>query len=122
MRYTEGGFDIIAGRSGAGDLASLPMQRLHALRDDLMAIAGNYDRVIVDIGAGHDRTAKTLALPAGKGHGDTNDEPKRLNDAEACNKGNEAQGRGDDRRLVVNMAESAAQGGKTENKRGRGNV
>src|SRR3546814_10658206 len=83
MRYTEGGFDIIAGRSGAGDLASLPMQRLHALRDDLMAIVGNYDRVIVDLGAGLDRTVKTLALPAGQCLVVTTDEPTSLTDAYA---------------------------------------
>src|ERR1044071_5120513 len=36
QRYDEGGFDIVAGRSGQASLSALPTQRLIALRDQLM--------------------------------------------------------------------------------------
>src|SRR5277367_5334697 len=48
-KYEEGKFDILAGRSGSGNLASLPTQRLSELRNDLIALARNYDQVVIDL-------------------------------------------------------------------------
>ncbi len=42
QRYPAGGFEIIAGRSGSGSLASLTTQRLSELRTDLLALAPKY--------------------------------------------------------------------------------
>ncbi|MGB1548089.1 MAG: AAA family ATPase, partial [Alphaproteobacteria bacterium] len=50
--FGAGGFDIIAGRSGSGTLASLNGPKLARLRDDLAILSAQYDRVIVDLGAG----------------------------------------------------------------------
>ena len=50
--YDDGNFDIIAGRSGSGSLANVPISRLQLINDDLRLLAGGYDRVIVDLGAG----------------------------------------------------------------------
>ena len=58
-KYDKGAFDIVAGRSGAGNLAALPIQRLTGLRDSLMRLADRYDRVVMDLGAGVDRTVLT---------------------------------------------------------------
>src|SRR3954470_7903338 len=44
--YDEGGFDIIAGRSGAATLATLPVEKLEAMCGDLVALQKNYDFVI----------------------------------------------------------------------------
>src|SRR3954463_7792625 len=41
--YTEGGYDIIAGRSGSAALANLPIEKLEALAGDLTALQKNYD-------------------------------------------------------------------------------
>src|SRR6185312_6804108 len=64
LRYAEGGFDILAGRSGSGNLATLPVQKLSDLRNDLMALARGYDQVVVDLGAGVDRSVRQMAGPA----------------------------------------------------------
>src|SRR5271155_2264358 len=41
--YPEGGFDIIAGRSGSASLALLPLEKLEAVADALAEIQKNYD-------------------------------------------------------------------------------
>src|ERR1700691_4259960 len=46
----ECGFDIIAGRSGSGGLASLPPPRLVELRRDLARFAQGYDFAVLDLG------------------------------------------------------------------------
>src|SRR5688572_13751422 len=38
-RYEEGGFDIVAGRSGTGSLATLPAQRLAQLGSEIVTVA-----------------------------------------------------------------------------------
>ena len=58
QRYEDGGFDIIAGRSGQASLSALPSQRLAHLRDQLIEVSDNYDIVIADLGAGVDRTVR----------------------------------------------------------------
>ena len=49
-RFTEGGFDIIAGRSGSGSLATLASQQLTGLRNELLDMARTYDCVVMDMG------------------------------------------------------------------------
>ena len=50
--FEDGDFEIIAGRSGMGSLASLPANRLVALGRELTELAGAYDWVVMDLGAG----------------------------------------------------------------------
>ena len=47
----DGGFDIIAGRSGTGGLATLPASRLLTLRTELHLLSQDYDWVVIDLGA-----------------------------------------------------------------------
>ena len=54
--FEEGGFDIIAGRSGSGGLANIPASRLQMLADDLTLLSATYDKVILDLGAGVEQT------------------------------------------------------------------
>lgn len=105
-----GEFDIIAGQSGAGNLATLPPQRLATLRDNLMRLAGKYDRVILDLSAGVDRTVQTLAGAAGTILVVTTDEPTSLTDAYAFIKLTLADHPDADLRVIVNMAESPKSG------------
>ncbi len=111
--YREGQFDILAGRSGAGNLAMLPVQRLVTLRDNLMRLAGKYDRVILDLSAGVDRTVQTLAAAAGTALVVTTDEPTSLTDAYAFIKLTVADHPEADLRIVVNMAETSNSGRET---------
>ena len=112
-KYADGKFDILAGRSGSGSLATLPAPRIERLIRELTALAGQYDHVLIDLGAGVDRTVQTLASRAGRTLLVVNDEPTSLTDAYAFIKlgWNHAP----DMRIgvVVNAAESQSAGRKT---------
>lgn len=111
--FEDGAFDILAGRSGAGNLAALPIQRLVTLRDNLFLLAEGYDRIILDLSAGVDRTVQTLASAASTNLVVTTDEPTSLTDAYAFIKLSEAERPGTDIRIVVNMAETRNTGQET---------
>ena len=109
-RVEECGFDLIAGRSGSGSLANIPSNRLVSLRNELMALSQKYDVVLLDLGAGVERTVRMLSAQAGRYLMVTTDEPTALTDAYAFIKltyGMDAQA---DIRLVINMAENAREG------------
>lgn len=111
--FEEGGFDIIAGRSGQASLSALPSQRLTVLRDQLLDAAGQYDVVIADLGAGVDRTVRMFAATATSTVLITTDEPTSLTDAYAFIKLGNAAGMARNTSIVVNMAPSYAEGEKT---------
>ena len=112
-KYKEGGFDILAGRSGSGNLATLGTQKLSELRNDLIALARGYDHVLVDLGAGVDRLVRQLAGPAAVTYVVVTDEPTSLTDAYAFIKLSRAANPQADMRIVVNMATNANEGQKT---------
>lgn len=111
--FEDGGFDIIAGRSGQASLSALPSQRLALLRDQLVDLAGQYDIVIADLGAGVDRTVRMLSACAQRTLLITTDEPTSLTDAYAFIKLGHATGLSQNVNVVVNMASSVAEGEKT---------
>jgi flagellar biosynthesis protein FlhG len=111
--YTDGGFDILAGRSGSGNLATLGAQTLSNLRNDLIALAKNYDAVIVDLGAGIERPVRQMAGPAAYTYVVLIDEPTSLTDAYAFIKLSRAANPAADLRIIVNLAASQAEGQKT---------
>jgi flagellar biosynthesis protein FlhG len=113
VRYPVGGFDVIAGSSGSGSLASLGLSRLQSLADDMTLLAGSYDRVVLDLGAGLDKTVRALANQAGIILVVTTDEPTSLTDAYAFIKVTQLEKPGSDIRVVVNMANSAREGERT---------
>lgn len=111
--YEEGGFDIIAGRSGQASLSALPSQRLTMLRDQLLDVAQEYDVVILDLGAGVDRTVRMLSASAVRTLLVTTDEPTSLTDAYAFIKLGSAAGMSKNVGIIVNQASSSAEGEKT---------
>ena len=113
QRYEDGGFDIIAGRSGQASLSALPSQRLLMLRDQLLDLSNKYDVVIIDLGAGVDRTVRMFAAMATKTLLVTTDEPTSLTDAYAFIKLGNAAGTSKHVNIVVNMAASQIEGEKT---------
>ncbi|MGH1399301.1 MAG: MinD/ParA family protein [Alphaproteobacteria bacterium] len=113
QRFEDGGFDIIAGRSGQASLSALPSQRLGMLRDQLLEVAASYDVVICDLGAGVDRTVRMLAATATRTALITTDEPTSLTDAYAFIKLGNAAGMSKNISVVVNMASSEIEGEKT---------
>lgn len=111
--HDEAGFDVIAGRSGQASLSALPSQRLALLRDELLELAGKYDYVIIDLGAGVDRTVRMMSASATKTFLVTTDEPTSLTDAYAFIKLGNAAGMSKNVSVVVNMAPNRMEGEKT---------
>lgn len=111
--FEDGGFDIVAGRSGQASLSALPSQRLTLLRDQLIDVSNIYDVVIIDLGAGVDRTVRMLSASATRTLLVTTDEPTSLTDAYAFIKLGSAAGMSKNIGIVVNQASSAAEGEKT---------
>lgn len=113
QEYEDGGFDIVAGRSGQASLSALPSQRLALLRDQLIEVAKNYDAVIIDLGAGVERNVRMLAASAAQTLLVVTDEPTSLTDAYAFIKLGSAAGQSKNIGVVVNQATSAVEGEKT---------
>jgi flagellar biosynthesis protein FlhG len=111
--YKEGNFDILAGRSGSGSLATLPTQKLSGLRNDLIALARSYEYVVVDLGAGVDRSVRQMAGPAAITYVVITDEPTSLTDAYALIKLTRAANPVADLRVIVNMAANGPDGQRT---------
>ena len=111
----KGGFDIIAGRSGSGSLATLASQQLTGLRNELLDMARAYDCVVMDMGAGIDRVVRQLAGPAGTTLVVTTDEPTSITDAYAFIKVTRATNPQADIRIVVNLAQNVKEGERTYN-------
>ena len=113
--YADGGFDIVAGRSGHGSLSSLPLERLNALLQQIRNIVPQYDAVIIDLGAGIDRTVRFVTAATDTTIVVTNDEPTALTDAYALIKLSHAAGHGDNIKVVVNMSADLKEGEGTYN-------
>ena len=113
QRYDEGGFDIIAGRSGQASLSALPGPRLAELREQLLGVAEKYDVVVIDLGAGVDRTVRMMAATATRTLLVVTDEPTSLTDAYAFIKLGHAAGMSKNVQIVVNQAPNSSEGEKT---------
>ena len=113
LPFAAGGFDIAAGKSGSGALATVDPTRLAALRDNLLALAKRYDHVVLDLGAGLDNAVRTLADNAGPKLVLVTAEPTSLTDAYAFIKVTRNRLPDSDLRVVVNLAASRPEGEKT---------
>ncbi|MEQ8388367.1 MAG: MinD/ParA family protein [Alphaproteobacteria bacterium] len=108
--FETGEFHIIAGLSGSTSLANLPPVRLRTLARDLALLSQDYDIVLLDLGAGVDRTVQMLSQAARTCLVVTTDEPTALTDAYAFIKLGQAQHPLLETRIVVNMAKSVQEG------------
>jgi flagellar biosynthesis protein FlhG len=107
------GFDIIAGRSGSGGLASLPAGKLLDMRAELARLGQAYDWVVLDLGAGIERTVRLLTTQARACLVVTTDEPTAITDAYAYIKVTALDHLAEGIQIVVNMASSAREGERT---------
>jgi flagellar biosynthesis protein FlhG len=105
-----GGFDLLAGHSGSGALASMKLEDVVRIANGLSRLQPHYDRVILDLAAGVDpgvqkfcRTADTLVVV-------TTEEPTALTDAYALVKVLRLQGANVTPWVIVNMAENRMKG------------
>jgi flagellar biosynthesis protein FlhG len=113
--FEDGKFDIVSGRSGSGSLADIPASRMQVLGDDLTMLAAAYDRVVIDLGAGVERTVRQFAGAAGTCLVITTDEPTALTDAYAFIKVTHMERPQADIRVVINMCNSRTEGERTYN-------
>ena len=106
VRAPQGAFDTIVGKSGSASFADLAQPSLQKLVEDLLLLARDYQTLIIDLGAGIDRTVRWLTVASDETLLVVNDEPTSLTDAYALVK--IILRRNPDARLsvVVNMAES----------------
>jgi len=111
--YGDGGFDIVAGRSGSGNLATLHPARLTTLHNDLVSLARRYDDVVVDLGAGVEHAVRQLTTGSGRCLVVCTDEPTSLTDAYAFIKIIRLERPALDLRIVVNGASSVREGEQT---------
>lgn len=115
-RYDVGKFDVIAGRSGSGQLAALPASRLTQLRTELSELAQkNYDHVIIDLGAGIERSVRAVSMDCDCYLVVCTDEPTSLTDAYTFIKVTLAEKPDTDFRIVCNQAHTKLDGEKTYN-------
>ena len=109
-QYDEGGFDIIAGRSGSNTLATLPIEELQKIGTDLTALQKNYDFIIIDLGAGIEQHVQYLASLASKCIVVATDEPTSLTDAYAFIKIANAGKNPPEMCVVINQAATQKEG------------
>jgi flagellar biosynthesis protein FlhG len=115
MTYEDGGFDIIAGRSGSGNLANISASRLQTLSEDVKMLSSSYDYTIFDLGAGVEQTVRSIANQVDTVLVVTTDEPTALTDAYAFIKLTHMEKPKLNIRVIVNMANSTMEGERTYN-------
>lgn len=111
--YGQGNLDIIAGRSGSTSLASLGLQRMQPVGEQLKELAANYDYVILDLGAGIEQHVQYLSSLSSKVIVVVTDEPTSMTDAYAFIKLCVTRENAPQIQIVVNQAASQREGEKT---------
>lgn len=108
--YHEGGFDIIAGRSGSASLATMPLEKLEAVADALRILQNDYDFVMIDLGAGIEQHVQYLASISSRCIVVLTDEPTSLTDAYAFIKISQNSRPAPEISIVVNQAATQKEG------------
>jgi len=112
-RFAPGGFDVLAGRSGSGALAGLDAAALSRMLEALGTAAYGYDHVLLDLGAGLERSVRRMAAWADLLLVVATDEPTSMTDAYATLKLHAADRPESPARVVVNQATGAVAGQRT---------
>ena len=113
--FSDGGFDIIAGRSGSGGRANLSVDKINTLSRELNELSKSYDVVLLDLGAGIESQVQAMAQLASRCLIVITDEPTSLTDAYAFIKILRLQNQHINISIIVNMAENQREGLKTFN-------
>ena len=80
FNYDKGRFDIAAGNPGGAGLSTVSVGRLQILGDDLNILAQNYDKTILDMGAGMSNASKVLTGMSASAVMLCTDEPRSVTD------------------------------------------
>lgn len=112
MHY-HGGFDILAGRSGSTRMASVSLNSLTRIKDQINILSKGYDIVILDLGAGIEQYVQFMASIAGRCIVVITDEPTSLTDAYAFIKLCTTKLQNPLINIIVNQAASQKEGERT---------
>ncbi len=110
------GFDLLPANSGMSDFADLDNGARDILRERINPLAAEYDFLFLDIGAGISPTALEFGAMAGMRLVIVTPEPTSLTDSYALMKVMAARYQIEDFFIVVNQAESPAEGKQTYNR------
>ena len=113
LHQTEGGFAIVAGHSGSGALSAIEPAALERVLAALHGETVHYDIVLLDLGAGLDRSVRRMSAWADTMLVLATDEPTSLTDAYAVIKLYAADRPQGDARIVVNQAATRQAGQRT---------
>ena len=109
----DGGFSIVAGRSGSGLLSTLEPATLEQVLAALQTEAARHDVVLLDLGAGLERPVRRMAAWADRLLVLATEEPTSLTDAYAVLKLYAADRPDGSVRIVVNQAATRVAGERT---------
>lgn len=110
---SQGGFDVLPGRSGSGALAEMPPEEVARLAAGVSALALQYDQVVLDLGAGIESNCMRLARAADKALMVITDEPTSMTDAYAFIKVLRGYAPKVEAVTAINQAETRASGQRT---------
>ncbi len=102
--------DVLAGHSGSQTLAGLEESRLQLLCDDIKILANHYDKVIIDLGTGIQKSVTMLAQIAHEILIITTDSPTALADAYAFIKIMSLSKPASTFKILINMAGTKKEG------------
>ena len=110
---TTAGFDVLAGRSGTGALASLSPAALDTFMATLQGARQHWQDVVVDLGAGLDMAQRRIAAASDLLLVVATEEPTSMTDAYAVLKLHSMDNPKGISRIVINMADDRASGQRT---------
>ena len=113
IQHPEGKFDIVTGRSGSGALSLVDPVALERILLVLRQLAQSYDAVLLDLGAGLERTVRHMAAWTDTLLVLATDEPTSLTDAYAVLKLHHTDKPLGESRIVVNQATNRQAGERT---------
>ncbi|MGA3403022.1 MAG: AAA family ATPase [Acetobacteraceae bacterium] len=113
LRHRDGGFHILAGRSGSGMFSGLPAAVLERTLGELRQTTAGFDLVLLDLGAGLEHAVRHMAAFADTLLVLATEEPTSLTDAYAVLKLHAADRADGDARIIVNQATSHGAGERT---------
>jgi flagellar biosynthesis protein FlhG len=112
-RAEPGGFDVLPGRSGCGQLGAIEPDLLERLLGELAALAQRYEVTLLDLPAGIDAAVRRLLRAAALRLVVTTDEPTALTDAYALIKVSRHDSAAGALQLAINLAASHEAGRRT---------
>jgi flagellar biosynthesis protein FlhG len=113
LHHADGGFDIVVGRSGSGALSAVDPGVLERVLAALRQEAKRYDLILLDLGAGLERSVRRMTAWADTVLVVATEEPTSLTDAYAVLKLHHADMPTGDARIVVNQITSRHAGERT---------